>query len=61
MFASHARLLMLPVQDLLLFGKDTRLNTPGSSDGNWSYRITKEQLNQICTKKFKRWNQIYGR
>jgi len=61
MFASHARLLMLPVQDLLLFGKDTRLNTPGSSDGNWSYRITKEQLLSVSTQKFRRWNQLYGR
>ena len=61
MFASHAGLLMLPVQDLLLFGRDTRINTPGKSVGNWSYRITKEQLMSLSTEKFRRWNQIYGR
>ncbi|MBQ8415686.1 MAG: 4-alpha-glucanotransferase [Clostridia bacterium] len=61
MFTSHARLLMLPVQDLLLFGRDTRLNTPGAAKGNWSYRITKEQLMQISRNKFLRWNQIFGR
>lgn len=61
MFASHARLLILPVQDLLLFGRDTRLNTPGSADGNWAYRITKEQLRTVSAEKFKNWNRLYGR
>ena len=61
MFASHARLLILPVQDLLLFGRDTRLNTPGSADGNWAYRITKEQLDSVSKGKFKDWNRLYGR
>lgn len=61
MFASHARLLILPVQDLLLFGRDTRLNTPGSADGNWSYRITKEQLDAVSSEKFRNWNHLYSR
>ncbi|MBQ7335811.1 MAG: 4-alpha-glucanotransferase [Clostridia bacterium] len=61
MFASHAGLLMLPVQDLLQFGSDTRLNKPGSANGNWSYRITKEQLARVSAKKFKSWNCLYGR
>lgn len=59
--ASHAGLVILPVQDLLLFGRDTRLNKPGTSDDNWSYRITKEQLNGIDRKKFLEWNRLYGR
>ena len=61
MFGSHAGLLMLPVQDLLLFGRDTRINTPGQSEGNWSYRITKEQLTSLSPTKFLSWNRLYGR
>ncbi|MBQ8309379.1 MAG: 4-alpha-glucanotransferase [Clostridia bacterium] len=61
MMASHAGLLILPVQDLLLFGKDTRLNTPGAADGNWSYRITREQLEALSPEKFMAWNRLYGR
>ncbi len=61
MFASHAGLLILPVQDLLLYGRDTRINTPGKSAGNWSYRITKEQLMTLSSEKFRRWNHIYSR
>ena len=61
MFASHARLLILPVQDLLLFGKDTRLNTPGSADGNWSYRLTRAQMESLSPERFLHWNRLFGR
>lgn len=61
MFASHAGLLVLPVQDLLLYGSDTRFNVPGKSDGNWSYRLTREQLKTIDRAKFREWNRLYGR
>lgn len=61
LFQSHAGLLILPVQDLLLYGRDTRLNKPGTSDDNWSYRITKDQLKQIDREKFRNWNRLYGR
>ena len=61
MFASHAGLLILPVQDLLLYGSDTRFNKPGTAEGNWCYRITKDQLQQIDVKKFRRWNDLYAR
>ncbi len=61
MLASHAGLLMLPVQDLLQYGSDTRINRPGVGEGNWSYRITKTQLAEVDAKKFRAWNQLYGR
>lgn len=61
MFASHAGLLILPVQDLLLYGRDTRLNTPGKSNGNWGYRLTREQLSTVNLSQFLDWNTLYGR
>ena len=61
MFASHAGLLILPVQDLLLYGSDTRLNVPGRSGGNWSYRITRGQLDGISRDKCRQWNSASGR
>ena len=61
MFASHAGLMILPVQDLLLYGSDTRINTPGNSEGNWSYRITEAQLREIRRETFRGWNRLYGR
>lgn len=61
MFASHAGLLILPVQDLLLYGSDTRFNVPGQSTGNWAYRLTREQLKTVDRAKFREWNRMYGR
>lgn len=61
MFSSSAGLLILPIQDLLGYGSDTRLNTPGTSSGNWEYRVTKEQINSIDKSKFRRLNELYRR
>ncbi len=58
---SSAGLTIFPIQDLLGYGNDTRLNIPGLAEGNWSYRITKEQLELISTQKYSYLNRIYGR
>jgi 4-alpha-glucanotransferase len=61
MFASHAFLTIFPIQDLLLYGRDTRINVPGRSDGNWSYRLTRDQLDRIDSQKYLALNRRYGR
>ncbi|MBE6651207.1 MAG: 4-alpha-glucanotransferase [Ruminococcaceae bacterium] len=61
MLGSHAGTVIFPVQDILKYGSDTRLNTPGSSDKNWAYRVTKEQIDTVDIGKFKYWNTLYGR
>ena len=61
MLASHAGLVVFPVQDLLFYGSDTRLNIPGKSTGNWGYRVTKEQIAEIDRARLKRWNELYCR
>ncbi len=60
-YASHSKLCIMPIQDLLGYGSDTRLNTPGRADGNWQYRITKEQLDSIDRVSFKNLNTLYSR
>lgn len=61
MMQSHAGVVIFPVQDLLGFGADTRMNTPGKSEGNWAYRMTKEQLLGLDACKYHRFNELYGR
>ncbi len=61
LFSSAAGIVILPIQDLLLFGNDTRLNVPGRSDGNWGFRITEGNLLSIDKEKYRRYNQLYGR
>ena len=36
---SVAEISIFPVQDLLEFGSDARMNTPAVPDGNWSWRV----------------------
>ena len=36
--ASPANLAILPMQDVLGFGNDCRMNTPGTTSGNWLWR-----------------------
>lgn len=61
MFASAAGAVILPIQDILCYGSDTRLNIPGKADGNWQYRITESQLKGIDVKKYKKLNNLYNR
>lgn len=61
LFASSANIVIMPIQDLLCYGSDTRLNVPGQADGNWQFRITKEQLDSIDKNKYIRLNNLYKR
>ncbi len=60
-FASVSDLAIIPIQDFLMYGSDTRINTPGVAKGNWSYRVTKEQLMNADREFFKSLNRIYRR
>lgn len=61
LYASHAGLVILPVQDLLCYGSDTRFNTPGRADGNWRYRVTEEDIRAVDRKYFYTLAKRYGR
>jgi len=39
MFASEAGLVIMPVQDILGLGSEARMNTPGTVEGNWLWRM----------------------
>ncbi len=39
---SPARLAVLPIQDVLALGNESRMNCPGTADGNWQYRLKRQ-------------------
>jgi len=41
---SKSGLAIIPMQDLLGLGSDARMNTPGTSSGNWNWRFTWDQV-----------------
>lgn len=38
-FASRAKLAVVPLQDVLGLGSEARMNTPGTGRGNWEWRV----------------------
>ena len=44
---SDAAAVILPVQDVLGLGDEARINVPGVPTGNWKWRMTSEQLEQL--------------
>ena len=43
-YESRAAVAIVPAQDVLGLGSEARMNTPGSDEGNWSWRLEPGQL-----------------
>jgi 4-alpha-glucanotransferase len=43
-FSSPAALAIAPMQDFLGLGSEARLNTPGTTSGNWCWRMREGQI-----------------
>lgn len=41
------RLAIIPAQDFLMLGSEARMNTPGIAGGNWQWRMSHDQLDQL--------------
>lgn len=51
---SAARLVVVPLQDLLGLGGEARMNTPGVARGNWSWRFSWEQIDESLAQDVRR-------
>lgn len=58
---SSADTAVVAVQDMCGFGADARMNKPGTSEDNWSFRITPNALDGIDGAYFKEINSVYRR
>ena len=58
LFVSGASLVVIPVQDLLGYGSDTRTNIPGTPKGNWRFRIHKGAVSQIDAEFYATLNRV---
>lgn len=58
---SSADTAIVAIQDMCGFGADARMNKPGTSDDNWSFRITADALSGIDEGYYKEINSIYSR
>jgi len=59
--ASVARLAMVPMQDVLELGPGHRMNLPGTTENNWSWRFDWSQLRPGLTARLRQLVRLYGR
>jgi len=59
--ASVANTSVIPLQDLLGLGSEARMNTPGTSGGNWAWRFRQDALTLDVTSRFRRLTELYDR
>ena len=52
--SSTARLAVVPAQDLLELGSEARMNTPGTSAGNWSWRAAPGSFDAVLAARVRR-------
>jgi 4-alpha-glucanotransferase len=58
---SIARTAIVPLQDVLDLGTETRVNTPGAPEGNWTWRVQPEQLDPAHSERLAEFTVLYGR
>jgi 4-alpha-glucanotransferase len=59
--ASPGRIAIVPAQDLLGLGSAARMNTPGRTDGNWSWRLEPAQLDEALATRLRAATEAAGR
>jgi 4-alpha-glucanotransferase len=60
-FASVAKLAVVPMQDILALGSADRMNTPGTTSGNWQWRFDWEQVGDGLSERVGHLCRLYGR
>ena len=60
-YRSVANLCIIPLADYLCKGKEARLNTPGTGDGNWQWRLTPNALSEDLARSIRSLAEVYSR
>jgi 4-alpha-glucanotransferase len=60
-WATVANLAIAPAQDLLGLGSDARINLPGTSQGNWEWRLRDGEPGAAVLERLEDLTRIYGR
>jgi 4-alpha-glucanotransferase len=60
-WASVADLAIAPMQDVLDMGTESRMNLPGTAEGNWKWRMPESGLNEWASSRLVAMTEVYGR
>jgi 4-alpha-glucanotransferase len=59
--ASVGQLAVIPMQDVLKLDSSARFNVPGTTSGNWSWRLPPGSLTTALAEQFRHLNRCFGR
>jgi len=59
--SSVGQLAVIPAQDLLGLPAEARMNTPGTSSGNWTWRLPAHALTAVLARNYAHLNGTFGR
>lgn len=60
-YASVSQLAIVPIQDVLGLGHEGIMNKPSTTNGNWQWRLQKNQFDTKAIKWLRKITEIYGR
>lgn len=60
-YASAANIVIIPMQDILNLGGESRMNFPGRLGGNWCWRFTWNQVPEFLPSALKKLAELYER
>jgi len=60
-YASVANIVIIPMQDILEFGNEARMNFPGKLGGNWTWRFDWDQVKSEIPLTYKGMTEMYDR
>ena len=59
--SSIAKFSIYPIQDILGFGSDSRMNTPSVAAGNWAFRFRADHLTPALAANLRQMTELFGR
>jgi 4-alpha-glucanotransferase len=60
-WSSVADMAIVPMQDLIGLGSESRINTPSTLGENWKWRATQDQITNALAKRLYKYMEMYGR
>jgi 4-alpha-glucanotransferase len=60
-YRSVANLVIIPAQDIVGYGPEFRMNRPGTTEGNWRFKLKEGSITDDMALRLRRMGQIYGR
>ena len=60
-YGSVAKIAILPIQDVLELDGSSRMNTPASAEGNWTWRVNSAQLTEKLATRLRDLTALYNR